>query len=61
MLSNYRSRNWTAALETIEQGRAIDEESRFAVLYKVYAERILAFQASPPPEDWDGAYALETK
>ena len=29
MLSHYRSRNWTAALESIQQGRAIDEERRF--------------------------------
>jgi len=61
MLSHYRSRHWKAALDVIEQGRAADEEKRFATLYKVYAERIRAFQASPPPDDWDGAYALETK
>lgn len=61
MLSHYRSRDWTTALEIIEQGRAADEENRFTTLYKVYAERIRAFQSSPPPEDWSGAYALESK
>ncbi len=36
-------------------------EGRFKTLYKVYAERIGGFKLTPPPEDWDGAYALETK
>ena len=61
MLSRYRSRDWTGALAVIEQGRAADEENRFKTLYKVYAERIRQFQITPPPDDWDGAYALETK
>ena len=61
MLSRYRSRNWTGALAAIEQGLAADEENRFKTLYNVYAERIRAFQVTPPPDDWDGAYALETK
>jgi adenylate cyclase len=61
MLSRYRSRDWEAALAVIEEGRAADEEHRFKTLYEVYAERIRKFQIAPPPEDWDGAYALETK
>jgi adenylate cyclase len=61
MLSLYRSRDWEAALAAIQEGRAADEDGRFATLYKVYAERIRVFQASPPPDDWNGAYALETK
>ncbi|HWL31229.1 MAG TPA: adenylate/guanylate cyclase domain-containing protein [Xanthobacteraceae bacterium] len=61
MLSLYRSRDWKGALAAIEDGRAADEDGRFTTLYTVYAERIRAFQESPPPDDWDGAYALETK
>jgi len=61
MLSRYRSRDWEAALAAIEEGRAADEENRFKTLYKVYADRIRHFQMTPPPEDWDGAYALESK
>jgi adenylate cyclase len=61
MLSRYRTRNWNAALEIIDQGRAADEEKRFTTLYNVYSDRIRSFQKTPPPEDWNGAYALETK
>jgi adenylate cyclase len=61
MLSCYRSRDWAGALAVIDEGQAADEASRFATLYKVYAARIRSFQAAPPPDDWQGAYALETK
>jgi adenylate cyclase len=61
MLSCYRSRDWAGALAVIDEGRAADEESRFTTLYDVYAARIRSFQAAPPPDDWEGAYALETK
>jgi adenylate cyclase len=27
----------------------------------LYETRILGFQESPPPEDWNGAFALLTK
>jgi adenylate cyclase len=61
MLTSYRHRDWTAALAAIEQGIAADEDNRFKTLYRVYTDRIRAFQSQPPPDDWDGAYALETK
>jgi adenylate cyclase len=61
MLSRYRSRDWIGALAAVEQGLAADEENRFKTLYNIYSERIRAFQVNPPPDDWDGAYALESK
>ncbi len=61
MLSRYRNREWGAALNVIEQASAADSEGRFKTLYKVYSDRIRTFQVTPPPDDWDGAYALDTK
>jgi adenylate cyclase len=61
MLSHYRSRDWKTPQSVIAEGRAADEENRFTTLYQVYAERIRHFQESPPPDDWDGAYALDSK
>jgi adenylate cyclase len=61
MLSHYRRRDWESALAAIERGRSFDDERRFATLYDVYSARIQAFQLTPPPEDWDGAYALDSK
>jgi adenylate cyclase len=61
MLACYRNRDWNAALAAIQEGRAADGESRFKTLYQIYFDRIRAFQITPPPDDWNGAYALETK
>jgi adenylate cyclase len=61
MLSRYRSRDWAGALAAVEQGLAADEEQRFKTIYNIYYERIRSFQVTPPPDDWDGAYALESK
>ena len=48
-------------MAAIERGRSFDEEQRFETLYDVYSARIRAFQLTPPPEDWDGAFALDSK
>jgi adenylate cyclase len=61
MLAAYRSRNWDDALEAIARGRKTDEAHTLALFYKLYEERILAFKKDPPPDDWNGAYALLTK
>ena len=61
MMSRYRSRDWTGALAVIEQGRAADSDRKLSGLFELYIERIQAFQSNPPPNDWDGVYALQTK
>jgi adenylate cyclase len=61
MLASYRSRDWEGALMSIERGRRTDEAGRLAYLYDLYEERILAYQKNPPPDDWNGAFALLTK
>jgi adenylate cyclase len=61
MLAAYRSRDWEEALAAIERGRRTDEANALEKLYDLYETRIRAFQQDPPPEDWNGAYALTTK
>ena len=61
MLACYRSRDWEGALAAIERGRRTDEAHALELLYNLYEARILDFQQNPPPQDWNGAFALLTK
>jgi adenylate cyclase len=61
MLACYRSRDWDGALAAIERGRRTDEAHSLGLLYKLYEARILDYQNNPPPDDWNGAFALLTK
>ena len=61
MLACYRSRDWEGALASIERGRHNDEAGALNYLYKLYEARIRDYQQNPPPEDWNGAFALLTK
>ena len=46
---------------SIERGRRTDEAGRLSNLYMLYEARILDYQKNPPPDDWNGAFALLTK
>jgi adenylate cyclase len=61
MLACYRSRDWHGALATIERGRKTDDGHALEYLYNLYETRIIGYQENPPPEDWNGAFALLTK
>jgi adenylate cyclase len=61
MLACYRSRDWDGALEAIERGRRTDDGRTLELLYNLYEARILGYRKNPPPDDWNGAYALLTK
>jgi adenylate cyclase len=61
MLACYRGRDWEGALMTIERGRTTDEAHTLGLLYNLYEARIRGYQKTPPPDDWNGAYALLTK
>ena len=61
MLACYRNRDWEGALAAIERGRRTDEARSLELLYNLYEARILGNQENPPPEDWNGAFALLTK
>ena len=61
MLACYRSRDWEGALAAIERGRKTDDANALELLYNLYEARIRGYQENPPPEDWNGAFALLTK
>lgn len=61
MLACYRGRDWEGALMTIERGRKTDDANSLELLYDLYEARIRGYQKDPPPEDWNGAFALLTK
>jgi adenylate cyclase len=61
MLACYRNRDWDGALAAIERGRRTDEAHALELLYNLYETRILGYRNNPPPEDWNGAFALLTK
>jgi adenylate cyclase len=61
MLACYRSRDWDGAMEAIERGRRTDDAHTLELLYNLYETRILDYRNNPPPEDWNGAFALLTK
>jgi adenylate cyclase len=61
MLACYRGRDWDGALAAIGRGRKSDGAHTLELLYNLYETRILGYQKNPPPEDWNGAFALLTK
>jgi adenylate cyclase len=61
MLACYRNRDWDGALAAIERGRNSDDGAALGSLYKLYEIRIRGYIETPPPADWNGAYALLTK
>ena len=61
MLAAYRGRDWDGALAAIARGRKSEGAENLQLLYELYEKRILGYKSSPPPDDWNGAYALLTK
>lgn len=58
MLEHYNNLRWDDALAFAKQLRAKDPKS---VLYELYEERIVLYQVTPPPADWDGSFTMTTK
>jgi adenylate cyclase len=61
MLSCYRNRDWNGALAAIARGRKTDEANSLELLYDLYEVRLRGYLEDPPPQDWNGAFALLTK
>jgi adenylate cyclase len=61
MLACYRNRDWEGALAAIARGRKTDEANSLELLYDLYEVRLRGYLEDPPPQDWNGAFALLTK
>ena len=59
MLAAYRSQDWAAALEHLDEGEKICPE--LADCYNLYRDRIDVFETSPPVADWDGVFRATEK
>jgi len=57
-LENYRSRNWTRAMEIFSSALEIYPEDGVA---KVYQGRCERFMETPPGNDWDGVWTMTHK
>jgi adenylate cyclase len=56
-LAAYRAQNWMLAVERFKK---LAEEYKDEAS-SVFLNRIAMFKSNPPPEDWDGVFALKTK
>jgi adenylate cyclase len=54
----YRKQDWAGAKAQFE---ALHAEEPERVVYKMYLDRIVAFEADPPGQDWDGVYTHKEK
>ena len=57
-LGHYRARHWDRALEAFKEALSVAPED---VPSSMYIERCNYFRASPPGDDWDGAWVMKTK
>ena len=61
MLQGYRSREWDFVMAIIESSRAAADHFGVGRLLELYSERVRLFRENPPPDDWNGVFALQTK
>jgi adenylate cyclase len=61
LLAAFRRQDWTDALASIDLCRKFADRFGLHDLYDIYVERIGDFRKNPPPPDWNGVFAYETK
>jgi len=61
MLGRYRGRDFIGAKAALVRCREIGDGFGLHGLCDLYAARCAAFRDNPPPADWDGVFAFETK
>jgi adenylate cyclase len=61
LLARYRAQDWTGAIKAAQACRAGNGLYHLDGVADLYEERIAVFEENPPPPDWNGVYALQTK
>ena len=61
MLEGYRRREWDFVMAIIEASRGTANHFNLDGLLELYCERVRLFRENPPPDDWNGVFALQTK
>lgn len=57
-LANYRAKNWAACSQMLEDLRKMKS---LVTVCQIYGERLLQYQQTPPPDDWDGVTVFDIK
>ncbi len=61
MLSCYRKRDWTGAIEAARLCKSGGNGFAVEGIYDLYLRRIATFRETPPPPDWSGVFAFDSK
>jgi len=61
ILERYRRREWDSVMAIIESSRGAADHFEVNGLLELYCERVRTFRENPPPDDWNGVFALQTK
>ena len=61
MMDRYRQRDWPGAEKALQQAQSLPQTFGLAEMLDLYQARIDAFRLAPPPAQWDGVFAFDTK
>ena len=61
LLARYRAQDWGGAIKAAQACRVGNGLFHLDGVADLYEERIQAFEQNPPPPDWNGVFALQTK
>ena len=57
-LSQYKARQWKAAMALFEEALKVDPNDGPS---KLYLTRSQEYEKNPPGDDWDGVFVMKTK
>ena len=62
VLAAYREQRWSDALQLIvAQLNSETVPHQLLEFYGLFRDRVMVYQAAPPPADWDGAFVMTGK